>query len=832
MVAVGGLYFRCADALGAPSDEILHSFTTEDLFRLERLGEITVAPDGTAVAFVRYKPSQSGVTSDRRRPDVWIAPLEPSGIPVNITNGAGSGASYWMPTWSPDGSRLAMLASKAGADIELQIWDRATGKLSRLISCCLAFTAPLPAQQPIAWLDNRSLVVTLLPKSESHLPRLRSAVRAIARTAAEAERAKRGDRPTSSVLNSGTPVDLSAYPQQTLAIATIEGEVRSVASAVTVRDIRVSPDRRSFAFLKEVALKQPGAAALRFGYGNEWSVAGRFQAEIVDTHAKPIFESMENAEFVMPGSFRWAPDGQGYAFIGTAHDGSGKSVLFRGTLQQPAAEVGFNGFVDPTSLVWIANDYLLVRGGPMSQAQQTSSQRRQEWWVAPSSGPPESIPIQLPNHPERLLPINGNRAAVALIAGCLWRFDQATREWKKLSPVADGEILDIVWPSEKQLWQAGVTPALVVISVRSGSATALYAVDVQSGASARLNAPSESARLAAFLPQHESALYLVTDSAGTRLTYVNNNVVRNIVVINQFVRAIVKGTPLRITYAAQDGQSLNGWILLPPNYDRRVRYPMVVWVYPGDTFGQTPPGLMSIDLDYPLNYALSLQLLAARGYAVLVPSMPLSSESTTAGDPMFELTNGVLPAIDKVIELGFADTNRLAVMGTSFGGFGTYGLITQTNRFKAAVVLAGPADWLSLYGSFQADWRYESLFQEYLSIPAIIETGQGRMGKPPWEDLWRYIRNSPLFYIDRVQTPLLTIHGELDGVSITQAEEFFTALYRQNKRARFVRYWAEGHVLSSPANIRDMWQQVTAWLDELLRPSTPAGNGDTVLTGR
>jgi dipeptidyl aminopeptidase/acylaminoacyl peptidase len=83
-----------------------------------------------------------------------------------------------------------------------------------------------------------------------------------------------------------------------------------------------------------------------------------------------------------------------------------------------------------------------------------------------------------------------------------------------------------------------------------------------------------------------------------------------------------------------------------------------------------------------------------------------------------------------------------------------------------------------------------------------------------------YLRNSPLSYVERVETPVMIIHGDLDvAVPIEQAEQFFSALYRQNKRARFLRYWGEGHVLDSPANIQDMWQRIYAWLDEFLSPN-------------
>jgi dipeptidyl aminopeptidase/acylaminoacyl peptidase len=97
------------------------------------------------------------------------------------------------------------------------------------------------------------------------------------------------------------------------------------------------------------------------------------------------------------------------------------------------------------------------------------------------------------------------------------------------------------------------------------------------------------------------------------------------------------------------------------------------------------------------------------------------------------------------------------------------------------------------------------------------------MGNPPWKDLGRYIRNSPITYVYRVQTPLMIIQGDMDYVAMQQGEEFFTSLYRQGKRAKFVRYWGEGHVLESPANIRDMWSQIFNWFDEF----SPKGDSST-----
>jgi dipeptidyl aminopeptidase/acylaminoacyl peptidase len=156
-------------------------------------------------------------------------------------------------------------------------------------------------------------------------------------------------------------------------------------------------------------------------------------------------------------------------------------------------------------------------------------------------------------------------------------------------------------------------------------------------------------------------------------------------------------------------------------------------------------------------------------------------------------------------------------MGQSFGGYSTYGLITLTHRFQAAVAMAGFSDLVSLAGEFSATARYPEFAHE--DPFRMWESETAYMGNPPWRDLHRYLVNSPLHYAERVQTPLLIVHGDLDStIPIRQSEEFFSALYRQNKRAMFVRYWGEGHVLESPANIQDLWERILAWFDEFLSP--------------
>jgi dipeptidyl aminopeptidase/acylaminoacyl peptidase len=86
----------------------------------------------------------------------------------------------------------------------------------------------------------------------------------------------------------------------------------------------------------------------------------------------------------------------------------------------------------------------------------------------------------------------------------------------------------------------------------------------------------------------------------------------------------------------------------------------------------------------------------------------------------------------------------------------------------------------------------------------------------PWNSLLAH-RNSPISHVDFVQTPLLQLHADHDGVPLAQAQEFFTAMERLGKRARLVEYMGDDHVLQSPANARHSWHQIFDWLAEFLR---------------
>lgn len=253
------------------------------------------------------------------------------------------------------------------------------------------------------------------------------------------------------------------------------------------------------------------------------------------------------------------------------------------------------------------------------------------------------------------------------------------------------------------------------------------------------------------------------------------------------------GTTRRITWLSLDGETLHGVVLLPPGYTATQRYPAVVWVYGGihtsgvlNQFGVDP-------------YAYNMQIFATRGYVVLYPDAPQH-----LGTPMADLAKTVLPGVNRLVELGIADSTRIGVGGYSYGGYSTLALITQTHRFRAAVAIA--AVGVNLLTEY-------TLLDErgYSWGIGWAERGQGLMGATPWERRDRYIENSPFFYLDRVTTPLLLIHGNRDDPVLDR--QTYSALRRLGADVTYAEYSNVRHVFNEAPLVqqRDYYERVLAW---------------------
>jgi dipeptidyl aminopeptidase/acylaminoacyl peptidase len=179
----------------------------------------------------------------------------------------------------------------------------------------------------------------------------------------------------------------------------------------------------------------------------------------------------------------------------------------------------------------------------------------------------------------------------------------------------------------------------------------------------------------------------------------------------------------------------------------------------------------------------------------------------TKGETARSFKESVVPAMEKLVEIGIANGN-FGVTGGSFGGFATNIIITQTQKFKAAISLVGISDWVSRRGMPGVFWRRGD------------EIGQARLGGTLWDIPEIYIKNSPVFHIHKVETPLMIIHGTDDRcVRFSQSEEMYYAMRDLNKTAILIAYPGETH-LGADAEIwviKDIWGRILSWFDKFLK---------------
>ena len=246
-----------------------------------------------------------------------------------------------------------------------------------------------------------------------------------------------------------------------------------------------------------------------------------------------------------------------------------------------------------------------------------------------------------------------------------------------------------------------------------------------------------------------------------------------------------------VSYLDVDGKKMYGVLYYPVDYQAGKKYPTVFNIYEqffDDTFNGT------------------INILTSNGYAVLQPSVNLE-----IGFPGEAWMKGVTSAANKLIEMGVADPERLGVQGTSYGGYATNLLITQTNRFKAAINISGKVNMVSFYTDSPR------LGVRNIHAP---EKSQDRLGATLWQQPQKYIQHSAIMFADRIKTPLLLMCGEQDhNVPPRQLMEMYYALRRLNKEVEWVSYTNGGHGMPTTTveEVKDYHKRIITWYDDHLK---------------
>jgi dipeptidyl aminopeptidase/acylaminoacyl peptidase len=260
------------------------------------------------------------------------------------------------------------------------------------------------------------------------------------------------------------------------------------------------------------------------------------------------------------------------------------------------------------------------------------------------------------------------------------------------------------------------------------------------------------------------------------------------------------GTSELVNWTSLDGIELTGMLIKPENFDPNKKYPMIVNFYE-----RSSNGVYSHKAPSAGRSTINYSFYTSRGYIIFNPDIVYR-----IGYPGESAFNSVIPGVTSLIEKGFVDKNNIGVQGHSWGGYQIAYLVTKTDIFKAGEAGAVVPNMISAYGGIR--W-WTGLVRQFQ-----YEHTQSRIGGTPWEYPARYIENSPIFNIDKINTPLLVMHNDADGhVPWYQGIEFFTALRRLNKPSWFLNYNGEPHWPLKRQNRKDFNIRMAQFFDYYLK---------------
>jgi dipeptidyl aminopeptidase/acylaminoacyl peptidase len=318
---------------------------------------------------------------------------------------------------------------------------------------------------------------------------------------------------------------------------------------------------------------------------------------------------------------------------------------------------------------------------------------------------------------------------------------------------------------------------------------------------------------------YESVVALLDDDAKTVLTQYESLTEP----ANYFVRDIAAGTKRAITefkdpapqltgiekqfvtYERKDGVKLSGTLYLPPGYKKGERLPLVMWAYPREfTDRDTASQITGSPYRFIRVTGTSHLFLLTQGYAIFDnPTMPIVGPGETANDTYVEqLVASAEAAINKVVEMGVADRDRIGVGGHSYGAFMTANLLAHSDLFRAGIARSGAYNRTLTPFGFQAERR------TFWEVPNI------------------YGKMSPFWHANKINEPILLTHGEADDNSGTypiQSERLYMALKGHGATVRYVTLPYEAHGYAARESVLHTLAEMINWMDKYVKNAGPKG---------
>jgi dienelactone hydrolase len=265
------------------------------------------------------------------------------------------------------------------------------------------------------------------------------------------------------------------------------------------------------------------------------------------------------------------------------------------------------------------------------------------------------------------------------------------------------------------------------------------------------------------------------------------------------------GTSELFNWKAYDGKLATGIVYKPEDFDPKKKYPMIVYFYEK----------LSDDLhDYkepaPIRSAVNVPFFVSRGYIIFMPDIRYRT-----GYPGQGAYDYIVSGTRALVKQGFVDSTNMALQGHSWGGYQAAQLATMTKLYKAIWAGAPVANMTSAYGGIRWESGVNRQFQ--------YEKTQSRIGATLWEKPELYLKNSPLFQLNKVTAPMVIMHNDADGaVPWYQGIELFTGLRRLGKKVWMFNYNGQGHGLTQRQDMRDYQIRMQQFFDWILKGEKPA----------
>jgi len=254
-----------------------------------------------------------------------------------------------------------------------------------------------------------------------------------------------------------------------------------------------------------------------------------------------------------------------------------------------------------------------------------------------------------------------------------------------------------------------------------------------------------------------------------------------------------------VTWKHPDGEMSEGLLAKPPNFNPAKKYPMIVNFYE-----RSSHRLYSNRDPFANRSTINYSYWTNKGYVIFNPDVRYKN-----GYPGKSCEEAVVSGTNFIIEKGFVDKDRIGLQGHSWGGYQIAHLLTKTDMYKCAEAGAPVVNMVSAYGGIRWGSGMSRMFQ--------YERTQSRLGATLWERPDLYLENSPIFNIDKVNTPVLILHNDKDGaVPWYQGIEYFVALRRLGKPTWLLNYNEEPHWPVKRQNIIDFNKRMEQFFDHYL----------------